>query len=246
VKYRVDVGQFRAAGLYQFGGYGWNNASTNAWEGQVGGDIPMGGYGTLSLDAIYSKVIDAVSLSSLSAPVAPAAVGTLGATISDDSSVMLLAKYTIGPWKFYGGYENILFQAPSNFQTGFTSIAGIPVLTANIKNTTYSLNQKDLQVVWTGAKYAISPTLDIAAAYYHYNQDDYNPTPAKSCVGPGTAQASSCAGTLNAYSVMIDWRFAPKFDAYAGVMFSSVANGLASGYLHTSSADPMAGLRFTF
>jgi hypothetical protein len=45
---------------------------------------------------------------------------------------------------------------------------------------------------------------------------------------------------------MIDWRFAKKFDAYAGVMFSEVNNGLANGYLSHMLADPSVGLRFRF
>jgi hypothetical protein len=51
---------------------------------------------------------------------------------------------------------------------------------------------------------------------------------------------------LDAVSAVIDWRFAPKFDTYAGLMFSEVNNGLSNGYLHHTSVDPMAGLRFTF
>jgi len=47
-------------------------------------------------------------------------------------------------------------------------------------------------------------------------------------------------------SVVADWRFAKRFDTYAGLMFSKVSNGLASGFLHTSTIDPTIGLRFTF
>ena len=240
VKYRVDIGQFRAAGLYQFGGYDWNNGSSSAWELQAGADFGNKDYGLLSLDAIYSRVNDAVSISSLSAAQNAAFPQTLAATISDDTSVMLLAKYAIGQWKLFAGYENIYFAAPSNPQGGFTSIAGIPVEGANINNTKYSLNQRDLQVVWTGAKYAITDKLDIAAAYYHYSQSDYHSTPCSN------RSSGSCSGSLDAVSAMIDWRFAPKFDTYAGLMFSEVNNGLSNGYLHHTSVDPMAGLRFTF
>jgi predicted porin len=240
VKYRVDIGQFRAAALYAFGGYAWNNAATSAWQVQAGLDVPTGAFGKLSFDAIYSKVYDAVSLSSLSAAANLLYPGTLAATVSDDESVMLLAKYTIGRWRLFAGYENIYFAPPSNPQSGFTSIAGIPVAGANVSNTTYNLNQKDLQVVWTGAKYAFTDKLDLAAAYYHYSQSDFHKTPCSN------SSASSCAGSLDAVSAMVDWRFAPKFDTYAGLMFSEVNNGLANGYLHHTSVDPMAGLRFIF
>ena len=38
VKYRVDIGQFRVAALWQFGGYSLNNAATGSYQFQVGGD----------------------------------------------------------------------------------------------------------------------------------------------------------------------------------------------------------------
>jgi predicted porin len=100
-----------------------------------------------------------------------------------------------------------------------------------------------LQVFWTGAKYAITDKLDVTGAYYHYLQDNYG-GPA-SCATAGSS-SSHCAGTLDAVSAVVDWRFAPKFDVYAGAMFSEVNNGLANGYLFHTSIDPMAGLRFQF
>jgi hypothetical protein len=44
----------------------------------------------------------------------------------------------------------------------------------------------------------------------------------------------------------VDWKFAAKFDAYAGVMYTQVNNGLANGYLHRGAIDPTAGIRFQF
>src|SRR5262249_31360356 len=61
LKYRLPLGQFRVAGLWQFGGYGQNNASNGAYQVGVGGDIPHLANGVLSFDAIYSWVKDSVS-----------------------------------------------------------------------------------------------------------------------------------------------------------------------------------------
>jgi len=52
LKYRVNVGHFRVAGLWQFGGYAQNNASDGAYQFQAGVDIPTLGKGVLSVDAI--------------------------------------------------------------------------------------------------------------------------------------------------------------------------------------------------
>src|SRR6476661_10892907 len=62
LKYRVNVGYFRAAALWQFGGYAQNNASTGAYQFLAGVDIPTWGKSVLSVDAIYSYVRDSVSL----------------------------------------------------------------------------------------------------------------------------------------------------------------------------------------
>src|SRR5712675_1338842 len=62
VKYRVDIGQFRVAALWQFGGYSLNNAATGSYQLQLGGDIANLAGGTLSLDAIGSYVQNAVSI----------------------------------------------------------------------------------------------------------------------------------------------------------------------------------------
>jgi hypothetical protein len=51
---------------------------------------------------------------------------------------------------------------------------------------------------------------------------------------------------LDAVSFAVDWQFAKKFDAYAGIMFSQVNGGLANGYLNRSTIDPTVGLRFRF
>jgi predicted porin len=51
---------------------------------------------------------------------------------------------------------------------------------------------------------------------------------------------------LDAVSFVADYRFAKRFDAYAGIMWSQISNGLANGFLQRSSVDPTVGLRFQF
>jgi predicted porin len=254
VKYRVDIGQFRVAALWQFGGYGQNNAADGAYQLQAGGDIHNLANGVLSLDAIYSYVRDAVSLGLAGNPLGPGGnplppflPQVLTATISDDTSVMLLARYTNGPLKLYAGYEWIQFAPPSDPQTAFTDIAGdslclscAAVNNTNISNTAFAAHDKILQVFWIGAKYAVTDKLDVTGAYYHYDQNSYG------AVGCATAALATCSGTFDAISLAVDWRFAAKFDAYAGFMFSQVNNGLANGYLNRNTIDPTVGLRFRF
>ena len=48
------------------------------------------------------------------------------------------------------------------------------------------------------------------------------------------------------YSVKFDYRFTKRWDAYAGVMYSKVSDGLAAGFLNRSVTSPTLGLRFQF
>jgi predicted porin len=242
IKYRVDVGNnlFRLGAIYQVGGYENNNATQGMWGAQIGKDFDFGAAGRLSLDAIYTEDKGAVKAASLSAAQDLAFPGSLAATISDDNSLMLLAKYTYQKLRIYGGYEYITFANPSTPATpGFIGIAGIPM--EFLSQTTFDINEH-LQISWTGARYAISPTLDAGIAYYHYDQSSFH-------VGGFCASAtvaSSCAGQLNAVSFDIDWQFAKKFDLYAGFMYSAMSGGLANGFQVFNNFAPTAGLRFRF
>ena len=268
IKYRVNIGPIRLGALAQVGGYSENNGSNGDYEAQIGGDIPVGnfgwGTGALSLDAVYKWEKDAVNLSLTGAPtnangvpIAPFLPQTLTATISNNQNVMLLSKYRVGPLQLYAGYQWYQLAPPSdpvNIVTGFTNIGGLPMGTAYanltaISNVAYSAgcaaattcSDKVMQVMWTGAKYSVREDLDVIGAYYHYIQNDYT---SASCANP--AAHSQCAGTFDAVSAVVDWRFGPKWDAYFGMMFQQVNAGLSNGYLARNNFDPTVGVRFRF
>jgi predicted porin len=268
IKYRVNIGPVRLGALAQVGGYSEGNSSNGDYEAQIGGDIPVGnfgwGAGGLSLDAIYKWEKDAVNLSLTGVPtnanglpIAPFLPQTLTATISNNQNVMLVSKYRTGPLQIYAGYQWYQLSPPSdpvNTVTGFSNINGLPMgsafanLTA-ISNVAYSAgcaagvtcSDKVMQVMWTGAKYAVANNLDLIGAYYHYIQNDYT---SASCANPSAH--SQCAGTFDALSAVVDWRFLPKWDAYFGMMFQQVNAGLSNGYLARNNFDPTVGVRFRF
>jgi predicted porin len=254
VKYHVDIGQFRVAALWQFGGYSLNNAATGSYQLQLGGDIANLAGGTLSLDAIGSYVQNAVSIG-LAGNTLPAILPqVLTATLSDNSSVMLVAKYGNGPVKLFAGYEYIRYAPPSNpyaAGTGFNDISGDFVCAGcaafnntNINSAAFSAGDKLFHVFWTGVKYAVTDNLDVIGAYYHYDQPAFGAP--VNCAPAGATTPATCHGTFDAVSFVVDWQFAKKFDAYAGFMFSQVNGGLANGYLNRNSIDPTVGLRFRF
>src|SRR5258706_5059128 len=58
LKYRLNIGQARVAAVWQFGGYGQDNASNGAYQFGEGGDIHNLANGELSFDAIYRYLKD--------------------------------------------------------------------------------------------------------------------------------------------------------------------------------------------
>ena len=245
-KYAVNVGPFRAAVETQLRS-GAFSAPGNAIEGQIGAD-----YAGLSVDAIVSRVTDAITSAPLTAAQVTAVSGLglgqgpgfVSGTVSDNTAIMLLAKYSIGPVKLYGGYEHMQFANPNNPLTIGSFITGGYSLGA-VNNANFTTD-KVLQVLWGGVKYAVRPDLDLTVAYYHEEQNSFQ-SGAVNVGGVCTTSAfAACSGQLDAVSFVADYRFAKRFDAYAGIMWSQVSNGLSNGFLQRSSIDPTVGMRFQF
>ncbi len=110
-----------------------------------------------------------------------------------------------------------------------------------------------------GAKYAVTPQLDISGAFYYLSQNNYNSSttpcaPANSkFVEPNgytftvtRLNNGACAGSTDFLSFLIDYRPVKRVDLYAGVMLSNVYGGLANGYQVTQTINPTAGLRIKF
>ena len=47
-------------------------------------------------------------------------------------------------------------------------------------------------------------------------------------------------------SAAADYRLNNRFDIYAGLSYSGVQNGLASGFLQSAVLSPVMGVRFNF
>jgi predicted porin len=148
IKYRENIGNFRLSVMGQPLGYGAYNPNNGSIAGGIGGDIKGVFPGVLSLDVIGSFDKDAVNIgpSGGSGGNTPSGMPTtfnsstfLQATISNNTSVMALAKYTFGSFAsappplvakgpiappppptpvftLYAGYEWIQFANPSDPQ----------------------------------------------------------------------------------------------------------------------------------
>jgi len=233
LKYYLNFGPAHVGALYQFGG---GSDARSAYQFDLGGN-----YDGFSVDAVYSQIYDAISASSLSAaqlamPGIPA--NSLAATVSDNTSWMLLAGYAIGRLKLLAGFEHIQFDNPKNpLAAGSTTIGGYEL---SIVNNAAFNNNKMLDVYWTGAKYAATEDLDLSLGLYHEYQNSFHGD------GCSTNAFSSCSGTLDAISLVGVYKLTKRFDIYAGAMYSWVSDGLENGFFHSSSIDPTIGARLKF
>ncbi len=232
LKYVYKYDFFRAGALYQFGKT--DGSPGEAWQGNLGFD-----HAGFSVDAVYGQKKDAIAAASLSAAQAAILpVNSLAATISDNTSYTIDGFYAAGPFKAFLGYEHIKYENPSLPITA--PFAGLGGYYLSVLNNLAFPRPRILQVSWGGLKYQFSKDFDVTGALYHYDQNSFG------LVHCSTASAATCSGSEDVYSVMTDYRWTKRFDTYAGVMFSRVSDGLASGFLNTSTADPMVGFRFRF
>jgi predicted porin len=230
-KYLIQVGPVRFAGLVALRD-GTNSAVGNVFQGDFGFD-----YMGLSMDFVGAKIFDSASVSF---PLAASQVltaqqlllatglGQVAATISDNTIFQVGARYTLGPWKFYGGYEWIQSVNPTNPLAPGALDQGYVIVAPNNANFP---SARIIQTAWVGARYAITPNLDVMGGYWHEWQNQFatSATTIGQCAVDSIA-ASSCAGQIDVVSILFDWRFAKHIDLYAGVAWEQVKGGLANGY----------------
>jgi len=241
-------------------------AHNSAYGFDVGGE-----YGKFSADVVVQRVYQAISVvnpllgpESLTQPYQSTLnsinqnringanlIGTNNTEygiVTDNTAVMVAAKYTWDPFKFFGGYEHIRQTNPSN-PLGIGASAQGGYLLSGVEDKNLD-SPKIVQVAWTGVKYAYDSKTDITLSAYHQWQNDFRVPSA--C--PPKSFRASCSGFLNEVSLYTDHHFTKRFDAYAGIAYSNVSGGLAIAiphgpgvpYNYNNNIAPTVGARFTF
>ena len=236
------AGIFHVGAIAKFNGS--NGGANTLYQGSLGAE-----YAGASVDAFYGKTNSAIAASSLTAAQV-ATLPTLGysvsnslaATVSDNTTISLMALYAFGPAKFFLGYENIKFANPKNpLPVGFNDIGNYTLAVVN--NDAYA-EEKIWNVYWAGVKYTALPGLDLTAAFYGYHQSAYGTGALAGC---DTNANAKCAGSFESFSFDAVYAVSHRFDVYGGVMYSAVHDGLANGYTYqTNNINPTVGLRFKF
>jgi predicted porin len=242
-------------------------ASHNTADGfDLGGE-----YDNFSADVVYQKVNQAISVvnpllgpESLTQPYQSTLnsintnpinganlIGTANTEygiVTDNTAVMVAARYTWEQFRFFGGYEHIRQDNPSS-PLGVGASAQGGYLLSGVEDNNLD-SPKVVQVWWTGVKYAYDSKTDLTLSYYHEEQNDFRLPPTCS----PTSFRSSCAGTLNEVSLYVDHHFTKRFDVYGGIAYSNVSGGLAIAiphgpgvpYFYDNNFAPTVGGRFTF
>ena len=241
MKYTAKYGAINVGGLYQFGGSG--SSANSAVQAQIGTEFAAG-----SVDAFYEHKNNAILNSSLSAAQVAAlpslgysVSNSLAGTVSDNTAYAVAGRYSLGALQVFGGYERIEYANPVHpLAPGYVDIGGY--ILAFVNNTAYA-HHRILQIFWSGVRYSVTPRVDLAAAYYGYRQNSYGTAANAGCT---SNQSPSCSGALNGLSLSVDWRLTKRFDAYGGTLWTSVRDGLSSGYLNTSNIATTVGIRYSF
>ncbi len=282
LKYRWSYGPVHAGAMYKFadGSGGCYSASANwtaatctgesahnnAWGFDIGGE-----YRKFSMDVVYQAYNQAISiLNPLLGPQSPTqpyqsttdsintnpitganvvgTTNTLYGIVTDNSAIMVAAKYDWKPVRLYGGYEWIRQTNPTDPLGVGASDEGGFILSGVEDNNLDS--PKVVQIWWMGPKWAVNDKTDVTAAWYHQLQNTFR-VPA-TCV-PGNMR-SSCAGTLNFWSLYLDYHFTKRLDGFAGIAYSYVGGGLDIAiphgpgvpFLYDNNLEPVIGGRFAF
>ncbi|HMA52577.1 MAG TPA: porin [Magnetospirillaceae bacterium] len=237
VKYLGSYGPVRAAVMYQFAG------TLGRDDSGIGADLGFD-YAGLSVDAVYTDKKDETASSALTAAQVKTATAagydltkSISATVSDNMSWGLNAKYAWDKATFYAGYERIHFgNASSPLPTGFLSIGGYQA--AVVSNT--GAQGERLEVVWAGARYWATPKLEAVFGWNHYIQNNYH---FDSC---NNASFASCSGTEDVFGLFAEYHITKRFEAYGGAIYSLVVGGFANGFYHNNNIDPTVGVRYSF
>jgi predicted porin len=263
LKYVFQYGSVHVAGQYAEGGPD-TGFFGSAWGANVGGT-----YKGFSLDGVYSKVNAGAMATANSSTTGKAmdqapttnanSFTSLKAQIADGESWSVQGKYTFdlgGGFKddepgakvtLFGGYENISMDNSSVARS--TSYAGQTIaggyLIGAASTSTYD-TARVLQVEWGGVKYELPSGWSFTGAYYHLDQNHYQGATTAAQAGSPNKQAGNLAGGLNDGSFVADYRFNKHFDVYAGVNYSAIDGGLASGYLANNDTSFVTGVRLKF
>jgi predicted porin len=205
--------------------------------------------GPQSLTAPYQSTTDSINTNPINGVNLIDPNNTVYGIVTDNSAIMVAAKYAWDTFKFFAGYEYIWQNNPKQpLGVGATDQGGY--IMSGVEDNNLD-SQKLVQIWWTGVKYAYNRKTDITLSWYQQRQNNFR---VPSTCSPSAGFRSSCAGTLNEVSLYADYHFTKRLDGFVGVAYSYVTGGLAIAiphgpgvpYLYPTNVAPTIGVRFAF
>jgi predicted porin len=204
--------------------------------------------GPQSLSAPYQSTTDSIDTTQITGTNLIDPNETVYGIVTDNYGIMVAAKYSWDPFKFFAGYEYIWQNNPKNpLGVGASDQGGYFMSGVEDNNLD---SEKLVNIWWTGVKYAYRSKTDFTFSWYQQRQNDFRQPPA--CMA--ASFRASCAGTLNEGSLYVNHHFTRRFDGFAGIAYSYVRGGLAIAiphgpgvpYYSNNNFAPTIGGRFTF
>ena len=205
--------------------------------------------GPQSLTQPYQSTINSINTNQITGANLIDPNNTVYGIVTDNNAIMVAAKYTSDPFKFFAGYEYIWQNNPKNpLGVGASDQGGYFMSGVEDNNLD---SEKLVQIWWTGVKYTYRSKTDITFSWYQQRQNDFRvpPTCSSRPVSALPARAPSTRGRS-----MLDHHFTKRFDGFAGIAYSCVSGGLAIAIPHgpgvpynsNNNFAPTIGGRFTF
>lgn len=235
IKYANKFSDFNVTAMAKFGGISGKSSAASSYALAAGYEAD--GFG---VKAAFESDTDALAGGNSFVP------NEINVTNYNTTAFMIAAKYVMGDAKVTGGYEMYTLKKPSDALAamGVTTYYGYQI--CNVLSTTFcksatagsapdfaSADQKT-NIIWVGADYNFTPAFNLAAGFYDI-------APKKS------DDAKQLDGNIYAYSLLADYHFSKRTDAYAGVMYSQYkGDQYPSATYNTSNYIVAVGLRTKF
>jgi len=235
IKYTNKFGDFNVIGMAKLGGVAGSSSAGSAYG--IGGGYEAYGFG---VQLAYQQSKD--TLTATNAPLA----NDVNVTNYDTNSFMIAAKYAFGDAKVTGGYETYSLLKPSNpfVALGTSSYYGYAIDAA----TNFTGDIRTTHVFWLGGDYNFTPAFNLALGFYDIapqQSNDYAST--TSAAGITSVTAGQGNGNIYEYSLLADYHFSKRTDAYFGLMYSQYkGDQYPSDVYNTSNYIYAVGMRTKF
>ena len=225
VKYTYKNDQYHVNLLYAQGGSG-----TGVYGHSYAADIGVN-YAGFQIDAVYQHIDGAVNLRNAGDA---SAATPLTAFTSKNTSISVMGKYALemahkAKLTMYIGYEHAE-KADAGLAATATVLAQNDYSAVNKFDVAASAPAK-YDAIWGGVRYAMADGTALSAGLYHISQNTWAVQTAAGVVVPcSAAKGLLCSGNFNEASFAVDKPLMKHVDVYAGVNWSKVTDGLASGF----------------